>query len=1060
MAFAGKHKSLSKSILIRLLIVVWGSGLLLGGLWEYTLYDNYTAKQTELRERFLNTQKTILEDEVENAIEFIRQIRFNALDRLKTSLRNQVDNVHVVALTLHDSLQKYLPAETIRKYIIKALNASRYNEGTGYYFIIDKDGRILLNPPRPDVEGSIQLGLRDDEGRFVVHDLLAIATQRQSGFYEYTWPKPGETKPESKLSYVREFAPYKWAIGTGEYLNDMEITIQEDALRMLRTRSFSDNGYIFVGDFDGNVLQGPLDGQNIYNLVDESGTHIAQEIISIARSGGGFINYTIPDQSGEAPRQRLSYVRDFRDWQWYIGAGIYTDSLDKITSSLRAEFIRDVQQSTTIIFTLLLLVNLAAYAISHRMATTLGRNLSAFTHFFKTAEAQHTHVNTASLTYKEFHQIADAANRMLDARLRAIKDLKDSEKRFELLIEQSPFAIEVYDTEGVLIRANRTWARIWGIENPAVASGTFNLLADKAAQEIGMSEALRRALAGETVFIPSHEFNPERFGRKGRPRHLLSRAYPLRGEDNTVEFAAIMHEDITDRREAELDRDKIFETSIDLLSVLDGDGKFLRVNPAWTKTLGWTEKELLGRSHIEFVHPDDAKATTATIAKLRLGQNIIGMENRYRHKDGTTRWMLSNAHIDVETMRIYTVARDFTERKYAEREMLKLRTLLASIVDSMPSILVGIDDQLVITRWNKSATNATGLTADNAVGKPLAEALPLSEDEIAEVRLALETQQPRELLRQERYYNGHRVFEDLMVYPLKAQEIAGAVLRLDDVTNRSRMEAMIVQSQKMLSVGGLAAGMAHEINNPLGGILQGVQNILRRLSPELPANNKIAAAHGCKLEDLRAYLEDRKILRMLEGIRDSGERAANIVSSMLNFSRQSESHKAPTDLSTLLAKTISLAETDYDFKAAVKKAYIDIVSEFEPNIPEVPCTHTEIQQVVLSMIRNAAQAIAAQPKRNDNAKITLRLHATDTHAVIEIEDTGPGLPPEDEQRIFEPFYTTHEPGKGTGLGLSVSYFIITQNHGGEVEVESTPGKGTRFIISLPFTETSRRTDRW
>ncbi|MBU1001948.1 MAG: cache domain-containing protein [Proteobacteria bacterium] len=292
--------------------------------------------------------------------------------------------------------------------------------------------------------------------------------------------------------------------------------------------------------------------------------------------------------------------------------------------------------------------------------------------------------------------------------------------------------------------------------------------------------------------------------------------------------------------------------------------------------------------------------------------------------------------------------------------------------------------------------------------------------------------------------NSRLIYDERTGEPLAVEGI------FRDITERKRTQELLVQTEKMMSVGGLAAGMAHEINNPLGGILQGVQNILRRISPDLPANAEVARKHGCDLGTLHDYLEDRRILRMLEGIRESGERAAYIVQGMLNFSRASSSRRAPCDLNALIDRAIELASSDYDLGRKYDFRNIELVRDYAPDIAPTPCTATEIEQVILNLLRNAAQAMTEGKTFNGPPSITIRTRNGNDHSIIGIEDNGPGMDEATRKRVFEPFFTTKAPGQGTGLGLSVSYFIITQNHGGEFSVESAPGQGSTFSIRLPL----------
>ncbi|MEJ2639377.1 MAG: cache domain-containing protein [Desulfosarcinaceae bacterium] len=374
---------------------------------------------------------------------------------------------------------------------------------------------------------------------------------------------------------------------------------------------------------------------------------------------------------------------------------------------------------------------------------------------------------------------------------------------------------------------------------------------------------------------------------------------------------------------------------------------------------------------------------------------------------------------------------------------------LQNIIDSMPSILVGVDRDGRVTLWNREAERITRLTSQAALGRPVAEVLPHLQENSEQVRLALDKQQATTLEKVAFRDAGRLTYLNIMIYPLTVDQAAGAVIRVDDVTDRVRLENTMVQTEKMMSVGGLAAGMAHEINNPLGGILQSLQNIQRRLSNDLPQNHDTAEACGTHLAAIRGYLERRRVLRFLDSIRVSGERASHIVQNMLSFSRRSEARKRPVSLERLLDKSIELAAHDYDLRKKFDFRDIRIVRVYDADLPEVPCVATEIEQVVLNLLRNAAQAMTATVQaRPPEIVLTTRRHRD--QAVVSIADNGPGIPADLRSRVFEPFFTTKDVGIGTGLGLSVSYFIVTSHHGGRLSVESESGKGSCFTISLPL----------
>ncbi len=389
--------------------------------------------------------------------------------------------------------------------------------------------------------------------------------------------------------------------------------------------------------------------------------------------------------------------------------------------------------------------------------------------------------------------------------------------------------------------------------------------------------------------------------------------------------------------------------------------------------------------------------------------------------------------------------------KNTNRDIDNINHYLKNIIDSMPSILVSVDSKGRISHWNTAAEKKTGFKEDDVMGRYLWDIMPQFDQYVKNMMKSIEKREPQKLESIVHLENNEIRYSDMMVYPLIANGVEGAVIRIDDITLRRRLEEMMIQTEKMMSVGGLAAGMAHEINNPLSGILLAAQNIARRLSPDFESNREAAEYCGINFTGLQCYLKARDITKMLEDMKEMGERASMIVNNMLSFSRQSESKMTATDIAQLLLKMVELAASEYDLKKSYDFRHIEIVKEFDSGVPKVECIAVEIQQVILNLLKNAAHAMHLKKYAPDESpRIILRLSRQPGWAVIEVEDNGPGMSEEHRKRVFEPFFTTKEAGKGTGLGLSVSYFIITDNHRGRMEVESIPGKGAKFIIRLPI----------
>ena len=478
------------------------------------------------------------------------------------------------------------------------------------------------------------------------------------------------------------------------------------------------------------------------------------------------------------------------------------------------------------------------------------------------------------------------------------------------------------------------------------------------------------------------------------------------------------------------------------------DYRFLDLNPAFERLTGLT-RDIIGKTVREVI-PGIEDYWIETYGEVALTGKSVKFENQAAPLG---KWFEIVA-FRPGANRFACIFIDITDRKKAEEELGRLRRLLSNIVNAMPSVLIGVDPEGRITQWNLEAEKTTGVSADRAQGRPLADVFPRMSVEMEKIRQTIRNCKPQKEERVASVRDGETRFSDITIYPLISNGVDGAVIRIDDATDRVRLEEMMIQSEKMLSVGGLAAGMAHEINNPLAGILQNVQVIRNRVKCSLPGNKKIAEECGTTMEVIEEYMNRRQVLHMLDLVHESGRRAGEIVENMLSFSRKSDSKGGNYDLRELLDQTVDLASKDYDLKKKYDFRHIEILREYHADMPDVWCERTKIQQVFLNLLKNGAQAMAEKGAgdKSETSRFILRVMPENNGktARIEIEDNGPGMDAATVKRIFEPFYTTRDIGAGTGLGLSVSYFIITENHRGTMTVESSPGGGTTFVIRLPI----------
>lgn len=432
----------------------------------------------------------------------------------------------------------------------------------------------------------------------------------------------------------------------------------------------------------------------------------------------------------------------------------------------------------------------------------------------------------------------------------------------------------------------------------------------------------------------------------------------------------------------------------------------------------------------------------------------IDITYRIKWPDGSIRFH----HVEGDLIRdekggvdgIFGISQDVTEDILTNESLNQLRNYLKSIVDSMPSILIGVDRNLKVILLNKEAESHSSTSMNKTKGKDLFMVFPFLVPMASVIQRVLAHKLPRKEKKVEITLFGEKRIVDLAVFPLIDQSQDGAVIRVEDVTEIVVLEERMVQTEKMLSIGGLAAGMAHEINNPLAGILQNLQVVKNRLSPELKKNIETARDLNFDLEGMQGYIESRGLKTMIDSAIDSGKRAAQIVNNMLSFARKNNSSGDTHDLCKLMDRTLDLARNDYNLKRNYDFRKIRIDKNYSQDVHQVFCDSSQIQQVFLNLLKNGAEAMNdAEYTKGIEPAFDISIYNDGDMVAVEIKDNGPGMSEEVRRRVFEPFFSTKEVGMGTGLGLSVSYFIITENHEGTMSVESSQGEGTRFIISLP-----------
>jgi two-component system, NtrC family, sensor kinase len=352
-------------------------------------------------------------------------------------------------------------------------------------------------------------------------------------------------------------------------------------------------------------------------------------------------------------------------------------------------------------------------------------------------------------------------------------------------------------------------------------------------------------------------------------------------------------------------------------------------------------------------------------------------------------------------------------------ELLRSRNTLRALFDSTPTSIYIVDRKYTLIAINRSRANIAKRRPNEVVGKLCYETLYQRSEPCPGCRVSETLFTGRNTQRIERRWEADGNLQELEIntYPIHNEtgQVVQTFLFEEDVTEKRRLEATLAQSEKLAAVGQLAAGVAHEINNPLTAIIANAQILQRKLSPDE--------------EDERD---------MVDLIIRAGDRAAQVVRNLLDFARKEQYEFAPTDLNETIRRALALAQHELAARS--------IRLTFEPaeNLPLIQASHDHLQGVWLNLLMNAVDAIDDQ---QGEVRVTTSRHGNE--ARVTVADNGRGIPPGRISRIFEPFFTTKEPGRGTGLGLSVCHRIVKQ-HGGHMLVDSQIGRGTEFTVVLPL----------
>ncbi len=616
-------------------------------------------------------------------------------------------------------------------------------------------------------------------------------------------------------------------------------------------------------------------------------------------------------------------------------------------------------------------------------------------------------------------------------------DYGERARMFQAITEMGEVGIIVLDEKNHIEFANRMVSQITGYETEKLLGTDFTVLLD--AQNRTAFESLKKECAAHTtkfcqvIEIISSSSNPVL-------TEMCFASFIQEQSNSRKGFVYLrdisLQKKLTEElRASEKKFRNLFERIDQGISITTKEGRFLDCNPALLETLGYQSKEEFLKMDITrdlYVNPEDRKEFQERIERDGFVKNF---EVEFKKKNGEKLSILLTSHARTDeqgqVIGYQGLMIDMSERIRMEQELREKHGFLSNLLESSVDCILVADMKGKVIFFNKAAEKLTGYREEDVIGtmhisqfysqETAKEIMRMLRSDnfggrgkLENFMLTINAQNNEEIpvsLSASIVYEGDKEIASLGIFTDLREKIK-IEKELQDTQVR------LLQSEKMASLGSLAAGVAHEINNPLGGIL-------------------IYAS--LLMEDFEAHNDSR--MQDLKKIVEEATRCKEIVKSLLEFGRQTETKFEPVDVNKAIIDDLFFLENQVIFHD------IKIIKHLDFSLPAIQANPNQIKQVFMNMMVNAAEAMSDS---GGSLTITTELCSDGASIFISFKDTGVGIPPEIQSKIFDPFFTTKAVGKGTGLGLSTSYGII-QSHHGNIEVESEPGKGTTFTIYLPLT---------
>ncbi len=400
--------------------LIFASVLMLA-LQIFVVHKNLNYLASMMRAEYTDSQKQLVKQEVMSVVDMIGYQIKTSRKQAAERVRQRVYEACAIAENIYRKNKDKKSLPEIKKMVKDALRPMRFLRGNGYYFATNLDGIEELFPDKPEFEGKNMLAVRDVDGKYVVKDMIEIVKKQQEGVYSYHWSKPHqEGKKFLKIAYVKEFKPFNWLIGTGVYVDDLRYETQKYIIGEISKIRFENGGYVFVNTFDGYILSSNgrviENGKKLWSAFGEKAkTVFEKEKIAALKKDGGFIYYSWPKiDNSKKEYPKISFVYGIKEWNWIVGAGVYTDEIENMTTLIKQNLYRKMFYRVIMVISISFLLILFSIFLYYGLYKKLKNDFNVFTSFFQDAALKDKKINLREIELKELRIMALNANKMLD----------------------------------------------------------------------------------------------------------------------------------------------------------------------------------------------------------------------------------------------------------------------------------------------------------------------------------------------------------------------------------------------------------------------------------------------------------------------------------------------------------------------------------------------------------------------------------------------------------------------------------------------------------------------